>query len=110
MARDGIPADERRRAMMAVNPAFIPRNHLVEEVINAAVEDDGYQPLENLLTVLAAPYDDRPEFARYTLPPRPEQVVHQTRQRNDPDQDAQPECQQEPEVEVARGSRELESS
>ena len=69
--------EERRAAMRAVNPAFIPRNHLVEEAIAAALEGT-LVPFENLLNVLSAPYEDQPDFARYADPPRPEQVVHQT--------------------------------
>ena len=34
-------ADERRAGMRAVNPAFIPRNHRIEAVIEAAVERKG---------------------------------------------------------------------
>jgi uncharacterized protein YdiU (UPF0061 family) len=69
--------EERRAAMRAVNPAFIPRNHLVEEAINAALDGD-LIPVEDLLTVLLTPYEDQPAFARYAIPPRPDQVVHQT--------------------------------
>ena len=69
--------EERRAAMRAVNPAFIPRNHLVEEAINAAL-DGNLIPFDNLLTVLSTPYEDQPAFARYADPPRPDQVVHQT--------------------------------
>ncbi len=68
----------RQAAMRAVNPAFIPRNHLVEEVIEAAVDREDLEPLDELMTVLAAPYEDQPAFARHGEPPRPEQVVHQT--------------------------------
>jgi len=64
--------------MQAANPAFIPRNHLVEEAIRAAVDDADYAPFEALMTVLASPFDDRPAHARYAAPPRPDQVVHQT--------------------------------
>ena len=53
---------ERRRAMRAVNPAFIPRNHRVEAAIAAAVERDDFAPFEELLTVLARPFDDQPEL------------------------------------------------
>ena len=63
--------------MRAVNPAFIPRNHLVEEAINAALAGN-LIPFDNLLNVLSTPYDDQPAFARYADPPRPDQVVHQT--------------------------------
>ena len=54
-------AAERQAAMRAVNPAFIPRNHRVEAVIAAAVNDD-YAPFEELLTVLSKPYEDQPAF------------------------------------------------
>jgi uncharacterized protein YdiU (UPF0061 family) len=69
---------ERQAAMRAVNPAFIPRNHRVEAVIQAAVTNDDYAPFEELLTVLAKPFEDQPEFAAYADPPQPEQRVTQT--------------------------------
>ncbi|MET0250844.1 MAG: hypothetical protein ABW203_01555, partial [Novosphingobium sp.] len=59
----------RRAAMRSVNPAFIPRNHRIEAMIKAAVEQQDYTLFEELLTVLARPYDDLPEFARYADPP-----------------------------------------
>ena len=73
----GDPAN-RAATMRRANPAFIPRNHLVEEAISAAQEHADYRPFEMLLTVLANPYEDQPGFARYAEPPRPDQVVHQT--------------------------------
>jgi uncharacterized protein YdiU (UPF0061 family) len=42
--------------MHAANPAFIPRNHLVEEAISAAVNDGYFQPFESLLMVVSMPY------------------------------------------------------
>ncbi|UGY20753.1 protein adenylyltransferase SelO [Bradyrhizobium septentrionale] len=69
---------ERKAAMRAVNPAFIPRNHRIEAVIQAAVTNDDYAPFEELLTVLAKPYEDQPQFAAYADPPLPEQRVTQT--------------------------------
>jgi uncharacterized protein YdiU (UPF0061 family) len=71
-------AEERRTAMRAVNPAFIPRNHRIEAVIEAAVNRDDYAPFEELLTVLLKPFDDQPEYAAYAEPPQPEQRVLKT--------------------------------
>ena len=76
LAEEGGEAHERRAAMRAVNPAFIPRNHLVEEAISAAVNHGDFLPFEDLLTVLSMPYEDQPVFGRYADPPRPDQVVH----------------------------------
>ena len=63
--------------MRVVNPAYIPRNHLVEKVITATLSDD-FEPFENLLAVLSRPFDDQPQHAAYQDPPRPEELVHQT--------------------------------
>ncbi|MBS62092.1 protein adenylyltransferase SelO [Salinisphaera sp.] len=68
---------ERRAAMRAVNPAYIPRNHRIQQAIDAAEAGD-YQPLDDLLTVVANPYDDHPELAEYARPPKPEEVVERT--------------------------------
>jgi uncharacterized protein YdiU (UPF0061 family) len=64
--------------MRAVNPAFIPRNHRVEAVIEAAVNRDDFAPFVELLTVLSNPYEDQPALAGYADPPQPHQRVLQT--------------------------------
>jgi uncharacterized protein YdiU (UPF0061 family) len=68
----------RRAAMRAVNPAFIPRNHRVEAMIQAAVQHDDFAPFEELLRVLSRPYEDEPEFAQYATPPEPHERVRET--------------------------------
>jgi uncharacterized protein YdiU (UPF0061 family) len=69
---------ERRRRMAATNPCFLPRNHLVEEVIAAAVTGADFQPFNDLVDLLARPTEWRPDQARYARPPRPEEVVQRT--------------------------------
>jgi uncharacterized protein YdiU (UPF0061 family) len=71
-------AAERQAAMHAINPAFIPRNHRVEAVIQAAVNDDNYAPFEELVKVLARPYEDQADYAAYQDPPLPDQRVLRT--------------------------------
>ena len=71
-------AAERQAAMHAVNPMFIPRNHRIEAVIQAAVNDDDYAPFEELVKVLAKPFEDQPDYAAYADPPLPDQRVLQT--------------------------------
>jgi serine/tyrosine/threonine adenylyltransferase len=68
------PQDEatRRTAMQAVNPLYIPRNHRVEAALKAAIENDDYGPFEELLAVLAGPFEERPQFAAYAEPPSEE--------------------------------------
>jgi uncharacterized protein YdiU (UPF0061 family) len=78
LTQEGGEPIERRCAMRTANPAFIPRNHLVEEAIIAAVDDGDFSAFERLLSVVSAPYEDQPAFGRYALPPRPDQIVHKT--------------------------------
>src|SRR5215212_4217475 len=52
LGQDPQSAEQRRAAMRAANPRYIPRNHRVEAVIAAAVERDDFALFEELLTVL----------------------------------------------------------
>ncbi len=74
------PADAatRRAAMLAVNPAYIPRNHRVEAVIRAAVDEGDFAPFHELVTVLSKPFESRPAFTRYEDPPADDERVLQT--------------------------------
>src|SRR5271169_6466249 len=53
----------RAQAMRGVNPAFIPRNHRVEQALGAAIEYGDFSPFADLLTVLSRPYEDQAAFA-----------------------------------------------
>lgn len=75
LSRDPQTAGERAAAMRSVNPAFIPRNHRVEQAIEAAVENGDFSLFEALLSVLARPYEDQPDFAPYSEPPKPHERV-----------------------------------
>lgn len=75
---ESIAEETRKAAMRAVNPAFIPRNHRIEAVINAAVEKSDFQAFNELVSVLENPYDDQPEYAAYSQAPEPAEIVHRT--------------------------------
>jgi len=78
MRREATTLESRTESMQAVNPAYIPRNHRVEQVIVAAVERSDFAPFEEFSEVLAAPYVERAAFARYANPPQPQERVLQT--------------------------------
>jgi uncharacterized protein YdiU (UPF0061 family) len=69
LALEALPADASKRAMLRVNPLFIPRNHRVEAAIEAAVEEGDLAPFEELLAVLAKPFEEQPGRERYAMPP-----------------------------------------
>jgi serine/tyrosine/threonine adenylyltransferase len=63
--RQPQPPAEVEALMRRHNPAFIPRNHKVEEALLAATSRDDFSVMERLLEVLATPYDherDLPVF------------------------------------------------
>ncbi len=59
------------------NPAVIPRNHKVEEALDAATNGD-LQPFRDLLAALENPYQARTDLTAYQSPPKPEERVRQT--------------------------------
>jgi uncharacterized protein YdiU (UPF0061 family) len=67
-----------RRLMHTHNPAVIPRNHRVEEALEAAVERADFTVMEKLLGILSQPYQDLPEQADYHLPPPPSTQPYRT--------------------------------
>lgn len=71
-------SSDRAASMRRSSPAFIPRNHRIEAAIVAAQETGDFGPFEALMTVLAHPFDDQPQFAPYAAPPQPDETVHQT--------------------------------
>lgn len=60
------------------NPSVIPRNHRVEEAIEAAVQKEDYSVMERLLQVLSNPYAHSPEQADYCTLPEPSDRPYQT--------------------------------
>jgi uncharacterized protein YdiU (UPF0061 family) len=57
-------APDRRAEMNAVNPRYVLRNYLAQEVIDAAEKGDP-APLGALLEIMRHPYDDQPAHARF---------------------------------------------
>ena len=53
--------------MRAVNPVYIPRNHLLDEALTAA-EDGDLTAVHRLLEAVTDPLTPRPGFERYAEP------------------------------------------
>ncbi|MEF3302544.1 protein adenylyltransferase SelO [Paenibacillus sp. GYB003] len=64
--------------MRSSNPAVIPRNHRVEEALEAAVERGDYSVMEKLLGVLSSPFAHTPEQEAYAAPPEPSACPYRT--------------------------------
>jgi len=68
LEREEQPSEARAEAMDGVNPIYIPRNHKVEEALEAAVKEDTLEPFESLLQVLEEPYEEREGLEEYASP------------------------------------------
>jgi len=63
--------------MRRTNPVFIPRNHRIEEAIQAG-NSGNYEPFHQLNEMLQRPFEEQPQFFEYETAPTPEEVVQAT--------------------------------
>jgi serine/tyrosine/threonine adenylyltransferase len=77
LAKETLSPPSRAAAMRRANPAFIPRNHRVEEALAAAHHED-FVPFETLVQVLERPYEDQPDRAHLAEPPAVEDEAYRT--------------------------------
>ncbi len=63
--------------MLSANPALIPRNHRIEQMIDAAVSGD-LTSFKRFMTALSKPFDDNPELEDLRMPPKPHEDVKAT--------------------------------
>ena len=64
----GTSPESLASAIRSYSPLYLPRNHLVEQALAAATEENDLGPFENLLRVVRQPYDERPEYGSYAAP------------------------------------------
>lgn len=77
LAQEDSSLAQQQGLIRATSPAIIPRNHRIEQMIEAAVAGD-YAPFERLNAALANPFDDVAKFADLKRPPTNNEEVTQT--------------------------------
>ena len=63
-----IVFDEAKRQMQRVNPFVIPRNHRVEEALDAASQRGDLSVMHKLLAALEKPFERNDAYAEYQAP------------------------------------------
>ncbi len=69
---------DRQQAMLATNPAIIPRNHLIEAAIDSATNNEDFTLFHQLVDNLATPYTLSGKDPLLVNKPRPDEVVRRT--------------------------------
>lgn len=69
---------ESQRLMQSNNPSIIPRNHRVEEALEAAVKEGDYSVMDKLIHVLSKPYEYSKEQEDYSTPPTQSSCPYRT--------------------------------
>lgn len=67
-----LGSQQRAARMRLTNPFVIPRNHKVEQALEAASETDNLEPFESLLQALRRPYEEGSDQEAYAQPAPPE--------------------------------------
>jgi uncharacterized protein YdiU (UPF0061 family) len=68
LMRQKEPRHEAYHLMREHSPAIIPRNHRVEEALDAAIERDDLSLMHRLLEALSRPYDETSDRSYYDAP------------------------------------------
>ncbi|XP_050367554.1 uncharacterized protein LOC126785917 [Argentina anserina] len=69
LCASGIPDEERKTSMNAVNPKYVLRNYLCQSAIDAAEQGD-FGEVQRVLKVMERPFDEQPGMEKYArLPP-----------------------------------------
>jgi uncharacterized protein YdiU (UPF0061 family) len=78
LGRQQESKDSSHALMKNSNPAVIPRNHRVEEALEAAEKQGDYSVMERLLEVISSPYAHSAEQADYATLPGKSTCAYQT--------------------------------
>ncbi|MDU5107867.1 protein adenylyltransferase SelO family protein [Clostridium sp.] len=78
LSRQDNTKDEVIKLMKSINPSIIPRNHRVEEAIEAAVKDNDYSVMMKLLKVLSNPFEYSKDQEEYITLPKPTNIPYRT--------------------------------
>lgn len=78
ITENGSTIEDAVQLMRANNPAFIPRNYLVEKALNTASHGDGFSDFHQLLEIFKTPYQSNPQYCSFQAPPEDGDINYKT--------------------------------
>lgn len=67
IALEKVSIDERKSKMRKINPKYVLKNYILQDVIKE-VEKGDYELLNDMLQIAQNPYDEYPKYEKYALP------------------------------------------
>jgi len=77
LQQHSTPFDASLRLMRSNNPTVIPRNHTIEQILEAANAGD-FASLREALDIFKTPYEVHDNRSTYQAPPKPSERIYQT--------------------------------
>ena len=78
ISENGNTMEDAVQLMRANNPAFIPRNHLVEKALVSASHGNGFSDFHQLLEILNTPYQSNAQYCSFQAPPEDGDINYKT--------------------------------
>lgn len=76
--KQGLTKEQSLHIMSQHNPVIIPRNHLVEDALEAAVQQGEFSKLEQLVELLQQPFNEIRQITPYYTQPAPTNCNYRT--------------------------------
>ncbi|MBT4922439.1 MAG: YdiU family protein [Rickettsiales bacterium] len=64
--------------MNKINPLYIPRNHITQDIIQKSLETNNFNDMQNFLKILKNPFKEQANSKYYQTPPNQSQKVQHT--------------------------------
>ena len=78
ISQEGVAEEKIATSMNKINPIYIPRNHKVEEVLKAAVNENDMKPFSSLYSILQDPYKEIIGLESFTEPAPESNIPYKT--------------------------------
>lgn len=66
---DNSDEKKRKKSMDSVNPKYVLRTYIAANAIRQAIDNQDYSEIEKIRKILMKPFDEQPEYERYSFKP-----------------------------------------
>ena len=67
-----------KSGLNSVNPIYIPRNHIIEKIIESVEEKNDFSPMKKFLSIIEKPFTSQNVNVKYESAPEPHEIISNT--------------------------------